>query len=123
VIADSTENLECVFGWHHPAHESLWLSLGVVDIPVDTGGELIWAVLSADLVVPIAGADFVEADLIAVTFPIEINAIKVSSEGFLSQFLEIAYKFIEFFWAPIFFHGEICAPRRQSKSNCNTFLL
>ena len=79
--------------------------------------------ISTNLVVPITGAYFMEASFVTVTFPIEINSIKLSSESFLSQFLEVSNKFIEFILTPIFFHGEICAPRRQSKSNCNTFLL
>jgi len=64
-----------------------------------------------------------KADLITVTLPIEVNSVKVSSESFLSQFLEIADEFIELRFVPVCLDGEICAPRRQSKGHGDTCLL
>jgi hypothetical protein len=79
--------------------------------------------VTADFIVPVASAYLMKAGFITVTLPIEVNSVKLSSESFLSQFLEIGHELIELGRAPVFFHREICAPRRQSKGDGDTFLL
>ena len=91
----------------------------VFDLKFNSCFQFFWRLCSTSFVIPSTFTVTLEADFRAISFPIPINTIKISSEIFVSDFFEILGESNKVFLSP-FFEWEWCAPRSHGHSNCNT---
>ena len=123
-MSKTSHNLKGSWDRHDPAEESGWLVTWILSwyLPRDTVSQFLWGFSSTNFVVPVACAYFLQAFFVAISFPIEVNTIEVSTEGVTSEFLEVRYEAIEFGLSP-FFHWERCAPRSHNHGDGDTSLM